>query len=110
MLLAEGGLHDLHRRLSRRDGKPPAAAPTERGGRVLGITMDQFKTEPKRLISPEKVASPHFYDRLQHLITHSVGFIAISRRHGHGEPSLSLVWKQNSKTRVIEPRPLVLAW
>lgn len=77
----------------------------ERGGRVLGITMDQFKTEPNPYLT-EKVASPHFYDRLQHLITRSVGFIAI--RGGMGTVTeLSLVWNK-IQTRVIEPRPLVL--
>src|SRR5437762_1836092 len=77
----------------------------ERGGRVLGIVMDQFKTEPNRYLT-EKVATPHFYDRLQHLITRSVGFIAI--RGGMGTVTeLSLVWNK-IQTRVIGPRPLVL--
>ena len=77
----------------------------ERGGHVLGIVMSQFKTEPNRYLT-EKVASAHFYERLQHLITRSVGFIAI--RGGMGTVTeLSLVWNK-IQTRVIEPRPLVL--
>jgi len=48
----------------------------ERGGRVLGIVMNQFKAEPNRYLT-DKVATPHFYERLQQLITRSVGFIAI---------------------------------
>jgi uncharacterized protein (TIGR00725 family) len=77
----------------------------ERGGRVVGITMNQFKTEPNRYLT-EKVASPHFYERLQNLITRSVGFIAI--RGGMGTVTeLSLVWNK-LQTKVIEPRPLVL--
>lgn len=77
----------------------------ERGGRVLGITMNQFKTEPNRYLT-DKVATPHFYDRLQHLITRSVGFVAI--RGGMGTVTeLSLVWNK-IQTRVLEPRPLVL--
>jgi uncharacterized protein (TIGR00725 family) len=77
----------------------------ERGGRVLGIVMDQFKGEPNRYLT-EKVATPHFYERLQRLITRSVGFIAI--RGGMGTVTeLSLVWNK-IQTRVIEPRPLVL--
>ena len=77
----------------------------ERGGRVLGITMNQFKGEPNRYLT-DKVASAHFYERLQHLITRSVGFIAI--RGGMGTVTeLSLVWNK-MQTRVIEPRPLVL--
>ncbi len=77
----------------------------ERGGRVLGIVMNQFKTEPNRYLT-DKVASAHFYERLQNLITRSVGFVAL--RGGAGTVTeLSLVWNK-LQTRVIEPRPLVL--
>jgi uncharacterized protein (TIGR00730 family) len=77
----------------------------ERGGRVLGIVMNQFKHEPNRYLT-DKVATPHFYERLQRLITRSVGFVAI--RGGMGTVTeLSLVWNK-IQTRVIEPRPLVL--
>jgi len=76
-----------------------------RGGRVLGIIMNQFKAEPNRYLT-DKVATPHFYERLQQLITRSVGFIAI--RGGMGTVTeLSLVWNK-IQTRVIAPRPLVL--
>ena len=77
----------------------------ERGGRVLGVVMNQFKKEPNRFLT-DKVATPHFYDRLQHLIVRSVGFVAL--RGGMGTVTeLSLVWNK-IQTRVIEPRPLVL--
>src|SRR6185503_8323392 len=77
----------------------------EAGGRVLGIVMNQFKHEPNRFLT-DKVATPHFYERLQRLITRSVGFVAI--RGGMGTVTeLSLVWNK-IQTRVIEPRPLVL--
>ncbi len=77
----------------------------EAGGRVLGIVMNQFKSEPNRYLT-DKVATPHFYERLQQLITRSVGFIAI--RGGMGTVTeLSLVWNK-IQTKVIEPRPLVL--
>ncbi len=77
----------------------------ERGGRVLGITMNQFKAEPNRYLT-DKVATPHFYERLQRLITRSIGFIAI--RGGMGTVTeLSLVWNK-IQTGVIGPRPLVL--
>ncbi|HEX8336977.1 MAG TPA: LOG family protein [Pyrinomonadaceae bacterium] len=77
----------------------------ERGGRVLGITMNQFKSEPNRYLT-EKVASAHFYERLQNLIERSVGFIAL--RGGAGTVTeLSLVWNK-LQTKVIAPRPLVL--
>jgi hypothetical protein len=52
------------------------------------------------------VATPHFYERLQRLITRSVGLIAL--RGGMGTVTeVSLVWNK-IQTRVIEPRPLVL--
>ncbi len=77
----------------------------ERGGRVLGIVMNQFKAEPNRYLT-DKVASAHFYERLQNLITRSVGFIAL--RGGMGTVTeLSLVWNK-LQTRVIESRPIVL--
>jgi len=46
------------------------------GGRVFGIVMNQFKSEPNRYLT-DKVATDHFYDRLQNLITRSVGFVAL---------------------------------
>jgi uncharacterized protein (TIGR00730 family) len=77
----------------------------ENGGRVLGIVMNQFKAEPNRYLT-DKVATHHFYERLQHLITRSCGFIAI--RGGIGTVTeMTLVWNK-IQTRVIEPRPLVL--
>src|SRR6266849_3274204 len=77
----------------------------ERGGRVLGITMNQFKSEPNRFLT-EKVPSEHFYERLQRLITQSVGYIAL--RGGMGTVTeISLVWNK-LQTRVLDPRPLVL--
>jgi uncharacterized protein (TIGR00725 family) len=77
----------------------------EHGGRVLGITMSQFKAEPNRYLT-EKVPSAHFYERLQRLITQSVGYIAL--RGGMGTVTeVSLVWNK-LQTRVLDPRPLVL--
>ncbi|HEX8560396.1 MAG TPA: LOG family protein [Pyrinomonadaceae bacterium] len=77
----------------------------ERGGRVLGVVMNQFKSEPNRYLT-DKVASSHFYERLQSLIERSVGFVAL--RGGAGTVTeMSLVWNK-LQTRVIEPRPLVL--
>jgi uncharacterized protein (TIGR00725 family) len=77
----------------------------ERGGRVLGIVMNQFKAEPNRYLT-DKVATAHFYERLQNLIMRSVGFIAL--RGGMGTVTeVSLVWNK-LQTRVIERRPLVL--
>ncbi len=77
----------------------------EKGGRVLGIVMNQFKAEPNRFLT-DKVATDHFYDRLQGLIQRSVGFIAI--KGGMGTVTeISLVWNKLT-TKVIENRPLVL--
>ena len=77
----------------------------EKHGRVLGVVLNQFKAEPNRYLT-DKVATAHFYDRLQHLIIRSIGFIAL--RGGMGTVTeVSLVWNK-LQTRVIEPRPLVL--
>lgn len=77
----------------------------EKGGRVLGIVMNQFKSEPNRFLT-DKVATDHFYDRLQNLISRSVGFVAL--RGGMGTVTeVSLVWNK-LQTRVLEKRPLVL--
>jgi len=77
----------------------------ERGGRVIGITINQFKSEPNRFLT-EKIPSEHFYERLQRLITRSVGYIAL--RGGMGTVTeISLVWNK-LQTGVLDPRPLVL--
>jgi uncharacterized protein (TIGR00730 family) len=77
----------------------------EKGGRVFGIVMNQFKSEPNRYLT-DKVATNHFYDRLQNLIVRSVGFVAL--RGGMGTVTeVSLVWNK-LQTQVIERRPLVL--
>src|SRR5438876_8932094 len=77
----------------------------ERGGRVVGITMNQFKAAPNRYLT-EKIPSEHFYERLQRLIIRSVGYIAL--RGGMGTVTeVSLVWNK-FQTRVLERRPLVL--
>ena len=77
----------------------------EAGGRVFGIVMNQFKSEPNRYLT-DKVATNHFYERLQNLITRSVGFVAF--RGGMGTVTeISLVWNK-LQTRVLEKRPIVL--
>jgi uncharacterized protein (TIGR00725 family) len=77
----------------------------EKGGRVFGIVMNQFKSEPNRYLT-DKVASAHFYERLQNLITRSIGFIAL--RGGMGTVTeVSLVWNK-LQTGVIGRRPIVL--
>ena len=77
----------------------------EKGGRVLGIVLNQFRSEPNRYLT-DKVATDHFYDRLQNLIGRSLGFIAI--RGGMGTVTeISLVWNK-LQTGVLENRPLVL--
>ncbi len=77
----------------------------EKGGRVFGIVMNQFKSEPNRYLT-DKVASQHFYERLQNLIDRSVGFVAL--RGGMGTVTeISLVWNK-FQTGVLEKRPLVL--
>jgi len=75
------------------------------GGRVFGIVMNQFRSEPNRYLT-DKVATNHFYERLQNLITRSVGFVAL--RGGMGTVTeIALVWNK-LQTGVIGRRPLVL--
>ncbi|MGD9561104.1 MAG: LOG family protein [Pyrinomonadaceae bacterium] len=77
----------------------------EKGGRVFGIVMNQFKSEPNRYLT-DKVATDHFYDRLQNLITRSVGFVAF--RGGMGTVTeVSLVWNK-LQTGVLSRRPIIL--
>lgn len=77
----------------------------EAGGRVFGVVLNQFRSEPNRYLT-DKVATDHFYDRLQNLITRSVGFVAL--RGGVGTISeISLVWNK-LQTGFLEKRPLVL--
>lgn len=77
----------------------------ENGGRVFGIVMNQFKSEPNRYLT-DKVATDHFYDRLQNLITRSVGFVAF--KGGMGTVTeVSLVWNK-LQTGVLAKRPIVL--
>jgi uncharacterized protein (TIGR00730 family) len=77
----------------------------EGGGRVIGVTMNQFRSEPNRYLT-DKFPSAHFYERLQRLITRSVGYVAL--RGGMGTVTeISLVWNK-MQTGVLEPRPLVL--
>ncbi len=77
----------------------------EKGGRVFGIVLNQFKSEPNRYLT-DKVATDHFYDRLQNLINRSFAFVAL--RGGMGTVTeISLVWNK-LQTRVIKPSPLVL--
>ncbi len=77
----------------------------EKGGRVFGIVMNQFKSEPNRYLT-DKVATNHFYERLQNLVERSIGFIAL--RGGMGTVTeVALVWNK-LQTGVIQKRPLVL--
>ncbi len=77
----------------------------EKGGRVYGIVMNQFKSEPNRYLT-DKVATNHFYERLQNLISRSVGFVAL--KGGMGTVTeISLVWNKLA-TGVLNSRPLVL--
>lgn len=77
----------------------------EKGGRVFGIVLNQFRHEPNRYLT-DKVATNHFYERLQNLITRSIGFVAL--RGGMGTVTeISLVWNK-LQTGVLAKRPLVL--
>jgi len=77
----------------------------EAGGHVIGITMEQFKSEPNRYLKKIE-PSADFYARLQMLILNSVGYIAL--RGGMGTiTEISLVWNK-LVMNVLPNRPLIL--
>ena len=77
----------------------------EAGGNVIGVTMDQFKSEPNRYLMKIE-PSADFYSRLQMLIRESVGYIAL--RGGMGTVTeISLVWNK-LVMNVLPQRPLIL--
>ncbi len=77
----------------------------EAGGEVIGVTMTQFRAAPNPYLKKIE-PSESFYTRLQTLIRHSVGYIAL--RGGMGTVTeISLVW--NKLTMGVLPRrPLIL--
>lgn len=75
------------------------------GGKVIGVTMNQFKAQPNPWLTHSHAAD-HFYERLQRLIQSSVAFVAF--KGGMGTVTeVSLVWNKLT-TKVMEPRPLIL--
>jgi uncharacterized protein (TIGR00730 family) len=77
----------------------------EAGGHVIGITMEQFKSEPNQYLKKIE-PSADFYARLQMLIRNSVGYIAL--RGGMGTiTEISLVWNK-LVMNVLPNRPLIL--
>ncbi len=74
-------------------------------GEVVGITMNQFKSEPNPYLKTV-VPSKDFYGRLERLIMDSDGYIAM--RGGMGTVTeISLVWNKLTM-RVMPMKPLVL--
>jgi uncharacterized protein (TIGR00725 family) len=77
----------------------------EAGGHVIGVTMNQFKSAPNSYLKKVE-PSADFYERLQTLILHSVGYIAL--RGGMGTlTEISLVWNK-LVMNVLPRRPLIL--
>lgn len=77
----------------------------EAGGHVIGVTMEQFKSAPNPYLKKIE-PSADFYARLQTLILHSAGYIAM--RGGMGTiTEISLVWNKLVMD-VLPPRPLIL--
>lgn len=77
----------------------------EAGGHVIGVTMEQFKSEPNRYLKKIE-PSADFYERLQTLILHSSAYIAL--RGGMGTiTEISLVWNK-LVMNVLPRRPLIL--
>jgi uncharacterized protein (TIGR00725 family) len=74
-------------------------------GHVVGITMNQFKSEPNPYLKTV-VPSKDFYGRLERLIMDSDGYVAM--RGGMGTVTeISLVWNKLTM-RVMPMKPLVL--
>lgn len=77
----------------------------EANGHVIGVTMEQFKSEPNRYLKKIE-PSADFYARLQILIRESAGYIAL--RGGMGTVTeISLVWNK-LVMNVLPHRPLIL--
>ena len=77
----------------------------EAGGHVIGVTMEQFKSAPNPYLKKIE-PSADFYARLQILILHSDGYIAL--RGGMGTVTeISLVWNK-LVMNVLSDRPLIL--
>lgn len=77
----------------------------EADGHVIGVTMEQFKSEPNRYLKKIE-PSADFYARLQILIRESAGYIAL--RGGMGTVTeISLVWNK-LVMNVLPSRPLIL--
>lgn len=77
----------------------------EAGGHVVGITMSQLTSRVNDYLT-EVRPTIDFYGRLQGLIQHSDGFIAV--RGGVGTlVEVTLVWNKLT-TNVLTPRPMVL--
>jgi uncharacterized protein (TIGR00730 family) len=77
----------------------------EAGGHVIGVTMTQFTAEPNPYLKKIE-PSESFYSRLQTLIRHSDGYIAL--RGGMGTVTeISLVMNKLVMA-VLPPRPLIL--
>jgi uncharacterized protein (TIGR00730 family) len=77
----------------------------EAGGHVIGITMEQFESEPNQYLKKIE-PSADFYARLQMLIRNSVGYIAL--RGGMGTiTEISLVWNK-LVMNVLPNRRLIL--
>jgi uncharacterized protein (TIGR00730 family) len=75
------------------------------GGHVIGVTMNQFKASPNRYLKKIE-PSADFYARLQTLIRHSDGYIAL--KGGMGTVTeVSLVWNK-LVMNVLPNRPLIL--
>jgi len=77
----------------------------EAGGHVIGVTMNQFKSQPNRYLKKIE-PSADFYARLQTLIRESEGYVAL--RGGMGTVTeISLVWNK-LVMNVLPDRPLIL--
>ena len=79
---------------------------SEAGGRVIGVTTDQFDSTPNQWIE-EEIRVPDWTARLFKLIELGEGYVALPGGTGT-LVELSVVWEWNNKRFFERPRPVVL--
>jgi uncharacterized protein (TIGR00730 family) len=76
------------------------------GGITIGVTMEIFSGLPPNPFLTREIRTHDFFERLDFLISHARGFIAL--RGGMGTlTEISLIWNM-LQTRAMEPKPMIL--
>ena len=78
----------------------------EAGGHVIGVTTDQFDSQPNQWVE-EEIRVPDWTARLFKLVELGEGYVALPGGTGT-LVELSVVWEWNNKRFFDRPRPVVL--